>query len=224
MVGTMRILIVEDDSLVGDGLMRGLRHLGFAPEWVRDGEAGRAALAEDFDAVVLDLSLPRLDGLSLLRTIRARGNAVPVLVLTARDATAEKIDGLDAGADDYLVKPAELGELAARLRALIRRRHGQASPALRIGDVELDPAARRVRKAGETVELSAGELQVLEALMRSAGRVVSKTQLEAALYGWNEGVESNVVEVHIHHLRRKLGNDFIRTLRGIGYMVEKAPA
>jgi DNA-binding response OmpR family regulator len=221
MMSVMRILIVEDDSLVGDGLMRGLRHLGFAPEWVRDGEAARAALGEEFEAVVLDLGLPRLDGLSLLRMIRARGNAVPVLVLTARDATAEKIDGLDAGADDYLVKPAELDELAARLRALIRRHHGQLSPALRIGDVELDPAARRVHKAGEAVELSAGELLVLETLMQSAGRVVSKARLEAALYGWSEGVESNVVEVHVHRLRRKLGNDFIRTLRGIGYMVEK---
>jgi DNA-binding response OmpR family regulator len=217
----MRVLIVEDDALVGEGLSRGLRHLGFAVEWVRDGTAARAALADAFDAVVLDLGLPRVDGLSLLRSLRARGAALPVLVLTARDALADKVEGLDAGADDYLVKPADLEEVAARLRALARRAHGNAAPVLSVGEVALDLAARRVARAGQPLELSARELAILELLMRNAGRVVSRAQLEAAIYGWGEGVESNALEVHVHHLRRKLGAGFIRTLRGLGYLVEK---
>ncbi|HET9700510.1 MAG TPA: response regulator [Burkholderiales bacterium] len=218
----MRILIIEDDPLLGDGLQSGLKHLGFAPDWVRDGVAARNALAtEEYGALVLDLGLPRLSGLDLLRQVRAAGNEVPVLILTARDALQDKLAGLDAGADDYLVKPVDVQELAARLRALIRRSGGRAAPVIRCADVELDPAARRVRRRGEPVEISAKELAILELLMANAGRVMSRAQLEAALYGWGEGAESNAVEVFIHHLRRKLGQGFIRTLRGIGYMVEK---
>jgi DNA-binding response OmpR family regulator len=217
----MRILLVEDDELLGDGLAAGLRHCGYNVDWLRDGASARAALAtEEYAAVVLDLGLPRLDGLSLLRGLRATGDATPVLILTARDSTWDKVDGLDGGADDYLVKPVDLDELAARLRALARRAAGKSAPLLRAGEVELDPAARRVRLRSEPVELSAREFAILEMLMRNAGRMISRSQLESALYGWGEGVESNAVEVHIHHLRRKLGTGLIRTVRGIGYLLE----
>jgi len=219
----MRILLVEDDELLGDGLQAGLRHCGFRADWLRDGESARTALAtEDYAAVVLDLGLPRLDGLGLLRALRGAGNAVPVLVLTARDTTPDKVGGLDSGADDYLVKPVDLDEIAARLRALIRRAGGQATPMLRAGELELDPAGRRVYRNGEPVELPAKEFAILEMLMRNAGKVISRTQLESALYGWDEGVESNAVEVYIHHLRRKLGQGLIRTQRGVGYLFDKA--
>ncbi|MFZ0105350.1 MAG: response regulator [Thiobacillus sp.] len=217
----MRILLVEDDELLGDGLAAGLRHCGYNVDWLRDGEQARSALAtEDYAALVLDLGLPRLDGMSLLRGLRTAGNAIPVLILTARDSTWDKVDGLDGGADDYLVKPVDLDELAARLRALTRRASGQSSPLLHAREVELDPAARRVRLRGEPVELSAREFAILEQLMRNAGRMISRAQLESALYGWGEGIESNAVEVHIHHLRRKLGADLIRTVRGVGYLLE----
>ncbi|NCS66195.1 MAG: DNA-binding response regulator [Hydrogenophilales bacterium CG03_land_8_20_14_0_80_62_28] len=218
----MRILLVEDDDLLGDGLQAGLRHAGYNAEWLRDGVQARSALAtEQYAAVVLDLGLPRLDGISVLREMRAAGNATPVLVLTARDSTLDKIKGLDSGADDYLIKPVDLDELSARLRALIRRSSGQAAPLLRVGDLELDPAARRAWLASQALDLPAKELAVLEMLMRNAGRIVSRGQLESALYGWDEGVESNAVEVHIHHLRRKLGAETIRTQRGLGYLLEK---
>ncbi len=218
----MRILLVEDDDLLGDGLQAGLRHAGYNAEWLRDGVQARTALtSEQYAAVVLDLGLPRLDGISLLREMRAAGNVTPVLVLTARDTTLDKIKGLDSGADDYLIKPVDLDELNARLRALIRRSSGQATPLLQVGDLELDPAARRARLAGQALDLPAKEFAVLEILMRNAGRIVSRGQLEAALYGWDEGVESNAVEVHIHHLRRKLGAATIRTQRGLGYLLEK---
>ena len=217
----MRILLVEDDELLGDGLAAGLRHCGYNVDWLRDGESARAALAtEDYAALVLDLGLPRLDGMAVLRLLRAEGNAIPVLILTARDTTWDKVGGLDSGADDYLVKPVDLDELAARLRALTRRGSGTRAPLLKFREVELDPAARRVRVHGETVEVSAREFVILEMLMRSVGKVISRAQLESALYGWGEGAESNVVEVHIHHLRRKLGADLIRTVRGVGYLME----
>lgn len=216
----MHILLVEDDELLGDGLAAGLRHCGFVVDWVSDGEAARAALtATDYAAMVLDLGLPKLDGMAVLRGLRGEDNAIPVLILTARDTTWDKVAGLDTGADDYLVKPADLDELAARLRALIRRRAGRMSPLLRCGDVELDPAARRVRQGGESVEISTREFDLLELLMRNAGKVVQRGELEATLYGRDAGEGSNAVEVHIHHLRRKLGADFIRTVRGAGYLV-----
>jgi DNA-binding response OmpR family regulator len=217
----MRILLVEDDELLGDGLAAGLRHCGYNVDWLRDGETARTALAtDDYAALVLDLGLPRLDGMAVLRGLRAEGNAIPVLILTARDTTWDKVGGLDSGADDYLVKPVDLDELAARLRALTRRGSGTRAPLLKFRDVELDPAARRVRVRGETAEVSAKEFAILEMLMRHVGKVISRAQLESALYGWGEGVESNVVEVHIHHLRRKIGADLIRTVRGVGYLME----
>ncbi|MDD5364362.1 MAG: winged helix-turn-helix domain-containing protein [Gallionellaceae bacterium] len=219
----MRILLVEDDELLGDGLQAGLRHCGFQADWLRDGESARTALqTEDYAAVVLDLGLPRLDGLGLLRVLRGGGNNIPVLVLTARDATSDKVIGLDSGADDYLVKPIDLDEVAARLRALIRRAGGQVTPMVTVGRLELDPAGRRVYLDGDRVDLPAKEYAILELLMRNAGKVISRGQLESALYGWDEGVESNAVEVYIHHLRRKLTPNCIRTLRGVGYLFEKS--
>lgn len=218
----MRILIVEDDPLLGDGIQAGLRQAGFSSDWVRDGVAADTALAaERFAAVVLDLGLPRLSGLELLRRLRAAGNAVPVLILTARDAVADRVAGLDAGGDDYVVKPFDLDELAARLRALVRRAHGQAAATLRVGELELDPAAHAARFEGRPVELSAREFAVLQALTLNAGRVLSREQLEQALYGWGEEVESNAIEVHIHHLRRKLRPELIRTVRGVGYTLPR---
>ena len=217
----MRILLVEDDEFLGDGLAAGLRHCGYNVDWLQDGETARTALAtEDYAVLVLDLGLPRLDGMTLLRGLRASGNAIPVLILTARDSTWDKVGGLDSGADDYLVKPVDLDELAARLRALTRRSSVARAPLLKFRDVELDPAARRVRVLGEAVEVSAREFVILEMLMRNVGKVISRAQLESALYGWGEGVESNVVEVHIHHLRRKFGADLIRTVRSVGYLIE----
>ncbi|HEX8987509.1 MAG TPA: response regulator transcription factor [Rhodocyclaceae bacterium] len=218
----MRILLVEDDPLLGDGLAAGLRQSGFAVDWVKDGESGLAALqSERFDLAVLDLGLPRLSGMEVLRRLRAQGGAMPVLILTARDATSDKIAGLDGGADDYLVKPVDLDELAARVRALLRRSAGRAEPVLRQGGVMLDPAAHRVEQDGREVELSAREFAVLHALLSNAGRVMTRGQLEQSIYGWSEEPDSNALEVHIHHLRRKFGADFIKTLRGVGYMIPK---
>ena len=218
----MRLLLVEDDSLLGDGLRVGLKQAGFGVDWVTDGEAARLALeAESFGAVVLDLGLPRLSGLALLKSVRAGKNAVPILILTARDAVSDRIAGLDAGADDYLVKPCDLGELAARLRALTRRAAGQASPLLEVGPLSLDPAAHAASFRGRTLELSAKEFALLHELAREAGRVLSKEQLVQRLYPWGEEIESNAIEVHIHHLRRKLSAEAIVTLRGVGYLFPK---
>lgn len=218
----MRILIVEDDALLGDGLRAGLKQAGFAADWVRDGMSARLALeTERFAAVVLDLGLPKLTGLDLLRQLRAAQDPVPVLILTARDAVADRIAGLDAGADDYLVKPCDLGELAARLRALIRRSAGRAAPAIEIGILAVDPVAHAVTYRGLPVELSGKEFALLHELAREAGRVLSKEQLVQRLYPWNEEIESNAIEVHIHHLRRKLSPEVIVTLRGVGYFLPK---
>ncbi len=217
----MRILLVEDDPLLGDGLRAGLRALGFSPDWLREaGPAQHALKSEEYAAVVLDLGLPGEDGVSLLSRLRREGSKVPVLILTARDAKDDKLSGFAAGADDYVVKPVDMEELAARLHALMRRAQGQAQARLVCGEVELDPAARRAWRGGVPVDLSAREFSVLEKLMAAAGRVVSKAQLESAIYGWGEGVESNAGEGHVHHQRRKLGSEFIRTLRGIGYLVD----
>jgi two-component system OmpR family response regulator/two-component system response regulator QseB len=218
----MRILLIEDDPQLGDGLTVGLRQAGFAVDWVKDGLAADQALAtETFDLLVLDLGLPRLSGMELLQRLRGRGQSLPVLILTARDSTADKIAGLDTGADDYLVKPIDLDELAARIRALGRRAAGRAEPMLRHGEVTLDPAARRVAVADAPIELSAREFAVLHALLENAGRVMSRAQLESSIYGWRDEPDSNALEVHIHHLRKKLGADFIKTLRGVGYMIPK---
>jgi len=216
----MRILLAEDDPLLGDGLRAGLRQLGFQVDWVRDGVAAERELrAEPYGAAVLDLGLPLQDGMAVLAAIRRAGIAVPVLVLTARDAVPDRIRGLDVGADDYVVKPVDLHELAARLRALIRRAHGQPQECLVAQDVVLDPAARAVTQAGVPVTLSSREFDLLHALLLNAGRVLSREQLEQHLYSWGEEVESNAVEVHVHHLRRKLGPSLIQTVRGVGYLV-----
>ena len=218
----MRILLVEDDALLGDAVQAGLKQAGHAVDWVRDGVAAEAALAaEDYAAVVLDLGLPRKGGLDVLRGLRTKKRALPVLILTARDTVEDRITGLDAGADDYLVKPFDLGELKARLRALLRRAGGQPAPVLAAAGVRLDPATRAVSCGGAPVDLSAKEYALLQALMQQSGRALSRTQLEEQLYGWGEEVGSNAVEVHIHNLRKKLGNDAIRTLRGIGYVMAK---
>jgi two-component system OmpR family response regulator/two-component system response regulator QseB len=218
----MRILLAEDDLLLGDGLRAGLRQLGFQVDWVRDGDAAQRELrAEPYAAAVLDLGLPRQDGMDVLANIRRAGCATPVLVLTARDAVPDRIRGLDVGADDYVVKPVDLHELAARLRALVRRAHGQPQECLEVQDVVLDPAARSVTRAGVPMVLPAREFDLLHALMLNAGRVLSREQLEQHLYSWGREVESNAVEVHIHHLRRKLGNALIQTVRGVGYLVPR---
>lgn len=218
----MRILLVEDDALLGDALQAGLRQAGHAVDWVRDGIGAETALAaEDYAAVVLDLGLPRRDGLDVLRQLRAQKRALPVLILTARDTVDDRIRGLDAGADDYLVKPFDLGELNARLRALLRRASGQPAPLLAAAGITLDPATRRVTCAGREVELSAKEYALLHALMQQTGRALSRAQLEQHLYAWGEEIGSNAVEVYVHHLRRKLGGDAIRTLRGVGYVIPK---
>jgi DNA-binding response OmpR family regulator len=219
----MRILLAEDDTLLGDGLRAGLRQQGFQVDWVRDGAAAERELrAQPYAAAELDLGLPLKDGLAVLASVRQAGLSLPVLVLTARDAVSDRVKGLDVGADDYVLKPVDLQELAARLRALVRRSHGVAQECLSAQGVTLDPAARTVLQAGEPVALSAREFDLLHALMLNAGRVLSREQLAQHLYSWGQEVESNAVEVHVHHLRRKLGNTLIQTVRGVGYMLVKS--
>lgn len=214
----MRILLAEDDPMLGDGLRAGLRQLGFQVDWVRDGLAAEHELATgDYAAAVLDLGLPLKDGLDVLQAARARKISTPVLVLTARDAVPDRIRGLDLGADDYVVKPVDLHELGARLRSLVRRAHGQIQDTLQCGALQLDPAGRQVSLNGLPVLLSTREFDLLHALMLNAGRVMSREQLEQQLYSWGYEVESNAIEVHIHHLRRKLNNELIQTVRGVGY-------
>ncbi|HJW24950.1 MAG TPA: response regulator [Rhodocyclaceae bacterium] len=221
----MRLLLVEDDRLLGDALEAGLSQAGFAVDWVTDGLAADHALAGpqagDYAAVVLDLGLPRRDGLTVLKGLRQRGSNLPVLVLTARDTVEDRIVGLDSGADDYVLKPFDLGELAARLRALIRRAEGKPSPVIEVAGVALDPAAHTVTVDGKPVDLAAKEFALLHALLLNAGRVLSRSQLEQHIYSWNDETGSNTIEVYIHHLRRKLGRDLIRNIRGVGYLVQK---
>jgi DNA-binding response OmpR family regulator len=220
----MRILLAEDDPILGDGLRAGLRQLGFQVDWVRDGLAAERELASGvYAAGVLDLGLPLKDGMDVLQALRQRKLSTPVLVLTARDAVPERIRGLDLGADDYVVKPVDLHELGARLRSLVRRSHGQLQDVLRSGSVLLDPAARQVTLQGEGVTLTMREFDLLHALMLNAGRILSREQLEQQLYSWGHEVESNTIEVHIHHLRRKLQPDLIQTVRGVGYTVLRTP-
>jgi DNA-binding response OmpR family regulator len=219
----MRILLVEDDALLGDGIRAGLKLAGFAVDWAQDGQAGKLALeTEKYSVVVLDLGLPKLSGTDLLKWLRGRNLTVPVLILTARDHVADRVAGLNAGADDYLVKPFDLDELIARLHALLRRSAGQTAPLLQHGDIELNPATHQVRKAGNIIELSAREFTLLHELLLHVDRVQSREQLEQHLYGWGEEVESNSVEVHIHHIRKKLGAELIRTLRGVGYVIDRS--
>ena len=218
----MRLLLVEDDAMLGAALRAGLRQDGHAVDWVRSAnEAHTAWIAAgktvDYDAVVLDLGLPDGSGLDLLQRARQRRMATPVLIATARDRVADRIAGLDSGADDYMVKPIDLDELAARLRAIERRVAGRAEPAIEIGDIAIDPATRSVTRGGQLVDLTARELAVLLALARRPGATVSRDQLVEALYGWDESIESNAIDVYIHHLRRKLGADVIETQRGLGW-------
>jgi len=218
----MRLLLVEDDSMIGASVQKGLRQDGFAVDWVRDGHAAELAIAnESYALILLDLGLPGKDGLEVLATLRKRGNATPVLVLTARDAVADRVKGLDSGADDYLVKPFDLDELEARIRALLRRQAGRAEPLIRHGELALNPSTHEAMLRGQELALTAREFALLEALLERPGAILSRAQLEERLYGWGEEIESNAVEVYVHSLRKKLGADFIRNVRGVGYMVVK---
>ena len=220
----MRLLLVEDDPMIGASIQRGLRQEGYTVDWVRDGAAAELALADGVhEMLLLDLGLPRKSGLELLAGLRRRGVALPVLVITARDSVADRVKGLDAGADDYLVKPFDLDELSARVRALMRRQGGRAAPVLEAGPLALDPATHSVTLDGAPVALSRREFSLLHALMKQPGVPLSRAQLEEDLYGWGEEIESNAVEVHIHALRRKIGAERIRNVRGVGYMVPAEP-
>nr|WP_198984496.1 response regulator [Herbaspirillum sp. ASV7] len=216
----MRVLLVEDDPMVGEAVRKGLRQDGFAIDWVQDGKSADVALrTEDYAMLLLDLGLPHKDGLAVLRTLRERGNSIPVLITTARDAVADRVAGLDAGADDYLIKPFDLEELSARMRALSRRQAGRAESLVQVREVVLNPATHEVTVGGKPVNLSAREFALLHAFMDRPGVVLSRAQLEEKLYGWDDSIESNAVEVHIHALRKKVGSDFIKNVRGVGYLV-----
>ncbi|XEG75605.1 response regulator [Pseudomonas sp. abacavir_1] len=217
----MRLLLVEDDSALGKGVRTGLRQEGYTIDWLKDGASALHALQhEAFDLAVLDLGLPRLDGVEVLKRLRAGGANLPVLILTARDATEDRIAGLDAGADDYLVKPFDLDELKARLRALLRRSAGRARVLIEHAGVSLDPATQQVSYQGQPVLLTPKEYLLLHELLAQPGKVFTRERLTQLLYGWDEEAESNTLEVHIYHLRKKLSGDLIRTVRGIGYLVE----
>jgi two-component system, OmpR family, response regulator len=214
----MRLLLVEDDSMIGAAAQQGLRGEGYSVDWARDGREANAALrATGYDLVLLDLGLPHGDGLALLREWRARRREMPVVIVTARDSVGDRIAGLDAGADDYLVKPFDLDELSARIRAVMRRRAGRAESTLKVGSLVMDTAGKRVKWKGKEVELSGREYALLEALANRPGGFLTRAQLEERLYGWDEEIASNAVEVHIHALRRKLDPSLIRTVRGLGY-------
>ncbi|GBC55476.1 response regulator [Stutzerimonas stutzeri] len=218
----MRLLLVEDDPALGEGIRTALKPEGYTVDWLQDGASALHALThESFDLAVLDFGLPRLDGLEVLRRLRAEANPVPVLVLTARDATADRIAGLDAGADDYLVKPFDVAELKARLRALLRRSFNRAEPVLAYRDILLDPVNQQVSYQGNPVNLPRKEFVLLHELLAQPGRVLTRDKLQQVLYGWDEDVESNALEVHIHHLRKKFFPELIRTVRGVGYLVDK---
>jgi two-component system response regulator QseB len=218
----MRLLLVEDDKMLGDALRAGLKQAGYTVDWLQDGVSAEQALTtEQFDLVVLDLGLPGQSGLEVLKHLRRRGNTVPVLILTARDSIEDRVRGLDAGADDYLVKPFDLDELTARLRALQRRHSGRPETVITHGKLRLDPAARKVQLDGRDVNIVGREFALLQILLENRGRVIPRARLEEKLYGWEGEIESNSLEVFIHHLRKKLGRDLIRTVRGVGYIIEK---
>ncbi|MEQ1682880.1 MAG: response regulator transcription factor [Burkholderiaceae bacterium] len=216
----MRILLIEDDTMIGKAVRRGLADAGFAVDWVTDGRAAELALSNAvYDLAVLDLGLPKKDGMAILATLRGKGNAMPVLIASARDTVRDRIAGLEAGADDYVLKPFDMDELVARVRALLRRHAGSGSPLLRFGALVLDPLRKRVTQGEGTIDLSAKEFAVLEALMQRPGAVLSRAQLEESVYGWGDEVGSNAIEVHLHHLRKKLGAGVIKNVRGVGYRV-----
>lgn len=217
---TMKILLVEDDAMLGESLRRGLASGGHTIDWLRDGALFESALkAQDFDIVLLDLTLPNCDGLSILRQLRAQRHSVPVIILTARNDVSDRVAGLDHGADDYLAKPFALAELEARIRALTRRASGHVDTLLQCGALQLNPATKEVRFRGELVLLASREYQILAALLRRPGAILSKAQLSEQLYDWDTDIDSNVVEVHIHRLRQKLAPQLIRTVRGLGYQL-----
>lgn len=218
----MRILLVEDDALLGEGIQTGLSQDGYTVDWLTDGKVAHQALQHEvFDLLVLDLNLPGLSGLDLLKALRSRESDMPVLILTARDTVSDRIAGLDCGADDYLVKPFDIDELSARMRALLRRSAGRASPSIVNGELSIDPSTHHVTMNGVEIALSQREFAILELLAVNAGRALPRSRIEETLYGWESDVGSNALEVHIHHLRKKLDNKWIRTIRGVGYMMEK---
>ncbi|MCW5589966.1 MAG: response regulator transcription factor [Legionellales bacterium] len=218
----MRILLVEDDEMLGDGLTAGLSHDGHTVDWLKDGSGVEQAVEnENFDLIVLDLGLPRMSGLTVLQNLRHKGNSIPILILTARDSIEERVQGLDYGADDYVTKPFDLDELCARIRAVQRRLSSRAEPLITYRDITLDPASHTVTKGSELLNIPRREFALLQKLLENLGRVMSRDYLTQTLYGWGEDVDSNALEVHIHNLRKKLGTDYIRTIRGVGYMVEK---
>ncbi|MDY6992758.1 MAG: winged helix-turn-helix domain-containing protein [Pseudomonadota bacterium] len=218
----MRLLLIEDDVILGQGIQAGLKQAQYAVDWFTDGQTGEHALGvEHYDALILDLTLPNKDGLTILKALRRRGGQLPVLILTARDTLSDKVIGLDSGADDYLVKPFDLDELTARLRALLRRQSGRSAATIEYGDLCLEPATHTVTQAGQPITLSPREFAILQQLLEHPGHILSRSRLEESLYGWDELVESNAVEVHIHHLRKKLGKELIHTVRGVGYRIAK---
>lgn len=218
----MRLLLVEDDYLLGNGVVTGLRHENHVVDWVQDGQSAKLSMvATNYDVVILDLGIPKINGLELLTWFRKSGSKTPVLILTARDTVQDRVSGLDSGADDYMIKPFDLDELFARLRVLSRRSAGRPTPFLVFGDIQVDPAARRVTQKDKQVELSAKEFNLFYELVTHMGQVLTREQLEEKLYGWGQEIESNSVEVHIHHLRRKLGGGLIKTIRGVGYIIEQ---
>lgn len=218
----MRILLIEDDEMIGAAVRQGLLQAGFAVDWVNDGRSAELSLANGvYDLAVLDLGLPKKDGMAILAALRSAGNAIPVLVASARDTVGDRIAGLEAGADDYVLKPFDLDELIARVRALLRRHAGSGSPLLKFGKLVLDPSRRTVMLNGNAIELSTREFALLESLMRRPGTVLSREKLEESIYGWGEEVGSNAIEVHLHHLRRKVGSALIKNVRGVGYRVSE---
>ncbi|MBU6459673.1 MAG: response regulator [Proteobacteria bacterium] len=219
----MRLLLIEDDNLLGNGIEAGLRHAGFALDWAKDGREAQLALkATPYELLILDIGLPILNGLDILRHFRKEGHHTPVLLLTARDSIQDRVAGFDAGADDYLLKPFDLAELIARIHALIRRSHGRSTPLIQYQDLVFDLKNHQTRRGQDIINLSQKECAILEALLNHCGTALSRARLEDSLYGWNEEVESNAVEVHIHNLRRKLGSSLIRTVRGVGYLIRKS--
>lgn len=218
----MRVLLIEDDEILGKGILTGLQHEGYTVDWLKDGAtAHQAIITEQFDAAILDVGLPKMTGIELLHSIRNRGIVTPVLVLTARETLEDRVEGLDSGADDYMTKPFELEELYARLRALLRRNSGRAESLIEYGAIALDPASHSVKKDGEPITLSRREFSLLHKLLDNTGRVLSREHLTQSLYGWEDDVDSNALEVHVHNLRKKFGTQFIRTIRGVGYMIDK---
>lgn len=220
----MRLLLVEDDELLGDAVKTGLTQFGYVVDWLKDGEIARAIVkTESFDLIILDLGLPKLSGMSLLQTIRQSNDKTPIIILTARESIDDRIKGLDAGADDYITKPFDLNELGARVRALTRRAQGRAEAILQYGPITIDIAAHTVMLEGQAINVPRREFALLQKLLESKGQVLSREQLMQSIYSWDEEVDSNALEVHIHNLRKKLNTNFIRTIRGVGYLVDKLP-